>query len=104
MAPADGGDLHGLPDHAQERSVLAGALGGHSTQVVSQGRYHHSRFTEELQPWSSGLKAPAGFRLEQRRRGVGGICARRYIPAGAMLRSRCSPEQLTSSLAAARRR
>jgi hypothetical protein len=32
----------------------------HSTQVVSQGRHHHSRSTDEVQPWASGLKAPAG--------------------------------------------
>jgi hypothetical protein len=36
-------------------------LGGHSTQVVSQGRHHHSRWTKWAQPWSSGLNAPAGL-------------------------------------------
>jgi len=42
------------------RSVLAGDPSGQSTQVVSHGRHHHSRLTEELQPWPSGLNAPAG--------------------------------------------
>ena len=31
-----------------------------STQVVSQGRHHHSRWTKWAQPWSSGSNAPAG--------------------------------------------
>ena len=42
------------------RSVLAGDPSGQSTQVVSHGRHHHSRLTEELQPRPSGLNAPAG--------------------------------------------
>jgi hypothetical protein len=52
---------------AQEQSILAGASSGHSTQVVSQGRHHHSRWRKWAQPWLSGLNAPA--RLPQNRHG-----------------------------------
>jgi hypothetical protein len=34
--------------------VVRGDPSGQSIQVVSHGRHHHSRLTEELQPWSSG--------------------------------------------------
>ena len=36
-------------------------ISGQSTQVVSHGRHHHSRLTEELQPWPTSLNAPAGL-------------------------------------------
>jgi hypothetical protein len=53
--------LRSSPFVARAQLILAGELRGHSTQVVSQGRHHHSRWTQWAQPWSSGLNAPAGL-------------------------------------------
>jgi hypothetical protein len=53
--------LRSSPIVARAQLILAGDLRGQSTQVVSQGRHHHSRWTWWAQPWSSGLNAPAGL-------------------------------------------
>jgi hypothetical protein len=45
----------------EQRPRAARIAAVQSTQVVSQGRHHHhSRLIEKLQPWWSGLNAPAG--------------------------------------------